>query len=111
MELVEESVLSARENAVRNAITNVDFIARDALEYMKENKGAFDTVILDPPRTGAHPKVMKALEEMAPPKIVYMSCNPTTFKDNLALIRHTRSSRSRRMICSRRRRMSRRLRC
>jgi 23S rRNA (uracil-5-)-methyltransferase RumA len=86
VEIVEESVISARENAERNAITNAEFIACDALEYVKENKGNYDTVILDPPRTGAHPKVIKAIEEMAPPRLVYMSCNPVTFKDNLLLL-------------------------
>jgi 23S rRNA (uracil-5-)-methyltransferase RumA len=86
VEIVEESVASARANAQRNGISNVEFIARDALEYMNENKGTFDTVILDPPRNGAHPRAIRALEEMAPPKIVYMSCNPTTFKDNLDLL-------------------------
>ena len=86
VEIVEESVASARANAERNNVCNVEFIARDALDYMKENKGTFDTVILDPPRSGAHPKAIKALEEMAPPKIVYMSCNPSTFRENLELL-------------------------
>ncbi|MGL4368973.1 MAG: 23S rRNA (uracil(1939)-C(5))-methyltransferase RlmD, partial [Spirochaetota bacterium] len=86
VEILDEAVRSAKENAVRNGITNAEFIARDATAYMNDNKGRYDTVILDPPRTGAHPNVMKALAEMAPPKIVYMSCNPTTFRDNLLMI-------------------------
>ncbi len=83
VEIIEEAVLSARENALKNNIANADFICADALPFMKENKNRFDTLILDPPRTGVHPKAIKAIRECAPQKIVYMSCNPATFRDNL----------------------------
>jgi tRNA (uracil-5-)-methyltransferase len=86
VELSEESIISARINAEQNNVKNVQFVHADALPFMKENKNTFDTLIMDPPRTGAHPKVMKAIEECAPQKIVYMSCNPVTFKDNCALL-------------------------
>jgi 23S rRNA (uracil-5-)-methyltransferase RumA len=86
VELVEEAVDSARANAERNGISNVKFICADALDYMKDNAHTFDTLILDPPRTGAHPKVIKAIEKCDPERIVYMSCNPSTFRDNLKLM-------------------------
>lgn len=86
VEIIEEAVASARINAERNGIANVDFINADALPFMKENARTFDTLILDPPRTGAHPKVCKAIESCAPRRIIYMSCNPVTFKDNLQML-------------------------
>jgi len=86
VEIVQESVGAARANAERNNIANVDFICADALPFMKENAHAFDTLILDPPRTGAHPKAMKAIAQCAPQKIIYMSCNPATFKENILFL-------------------------
>jgi 23S rRNA (uracil-5-)-methyltransferase RumA len=88
VEIMQESVDAAIANAGRNNVSNVDFICADALPYMKENPRAFDTLILDPPRTGAHPKAMKAIEESAPQKIIYMSCNPATFKDNILFLQN-----------------------
>ncbi|HEY1407007.1 MAG TPA: 23S rRNA (uracil(1939)-C(5))-methyltransferase RlmD [Spirochaetota bacterium] len=86
VEIVEEAVVSARINAERNNVANAQFVCADALPFMKENANRFNTLILDPPRTGAHPKVMKAIEVCAPERIVYMSCNPSTFKDNLTML-------------------------
>jgi 23S rRNA (uracil1939-C5)-methyltransferase len=86
VEIVEEAVENARINAERNNVSNVQFICADALPFMKENAHTFDTLILDPPRTGAHPKVMKAIETCAPERLVYMSCNPSTFRDNVLML-------------------------
>jgi len=86
VEIVQESINAARTNAERNNVLNVDFICADALPFMKENARVFDTLILDPPRTGAHPKAMKAVAECAPQRIIYMSCNPATFKDNILFL-------------------------
>lgn len=80
VELLEEAVVAARENMALNEITNCSFVAADARAYMKANTGKFDTLIVDPPRSGMHPKMIRAIEELAPPKIVYMSCNPSIFK-------------------------------
>lgn len=86
VEIVDEAVESAKANAERNGIGNVKFICADALPYMKENAHTFDTLILDPPRTGAHPKVIKAIGSCDPERIIYMSCNPSTFRDNMKLM-------------------------
>lgn len=86
VEIIESAVSAARVNAENNSITNAEFVCADALPYMKENTGKFDTLVLDPPRTGAHPKVLKAVQQCSPERIVYMSCNPVTFKDNMALL-------------------------
>jgi 23S rRNA (uracil-5-)-methyltransferase RumA len=86
VEIVAEAVESARANAERNNITNATFVCTDALPYMKENARSFDTLILDPPRSGAHPKVMKGIAACAPERIIYVSCNPVTFKENVELL-------------------------
>jgi 23S rRNA (uracil-5-)-methyltransferase RumA len=86
VEIIPSAVEAAKVNAERNNVSNAGFVCADALPYMKENTGKFDTLILDPPRTGAHPKVLKAVQQCAPARIVYMSCNPVTFKDNLSLL-------------------------
>jgi 23S rRNA (uracil1939-C5)-methyltransferase len=83
VELVESSVNDARANAERNQVTNCEFIKLD-LKDIKEirqdmaNFGNPDMVITDPPRAGMNPKAVKALLEIAPPAIVYVSCNPAS---------------------------------
>lgn len=83
VELVESSIHDARENAARHAVENCEFIKLD-LKDIKEIRqeladfGAPDVVITDPPRAGMHPKAVQALLEIAPPAIVYVSCNPAS---------------------------------
>ena len=82
VELVEEAVLAARENALINKIENIEFYAGDVKNYLKEHEkddSFFETVIVDPPRAGLHPKVVKRIIEMQPEKLLYISCNPATF--------------------------------
>jgi tRNA (uracil-5-)-methyltransferase len=88
IELVEEAVEAAEKNKALNGITNVTFVCQDARPFMRENRETFDTLIMDPPRMGIHPKMIKYIEELAPRKIIYMSCNPTTFKDNVQELTH-----------------------
>ena len=83
VEIVDEAVHSAQENKSLNNIGNVDFILGDVLDFAKENINTFDTLILDPPRAGMHPKMLKLINQNAPQKIIYMSCNPASFKDDL----------------------------
>jgi 23S rRNA (uracil1939-C5)-methyltransferase len=83
IEVVESSVLDARENAKRHDVENCEFIQLD-LKNIREIRqemaafGAPDVVITDPPRAGMHPKAVQALLEIAPPAIVYVSCNPAS---------------------------------
>ncbi|HON15832.1 MAG TPA: 23S rRNA (uracil(1939)-C(5))-methyltransferase RlmD [Spirochaetota bacterium] len=83
VEISQESVAIAEENRENNSIDNVEFICADAMEFIKEHKGEYDTVIVDPPRSGMHPKVIGRIEELRPERIIYMSCNPSTFRDDL----------------------------
>ncbi len=86
VEVIQEAVDVAERNRENNEIENVNFICADAGEYIKENTGKFDTLILDPPRSGMHPKMLKYINGMSPERIVYMSCNPSTCRDDLKML-------------------------
>lgn len=82
VELVEDAITAANENAEINQCDNVTFVQSDVKEFMnglKEKKESFDAIVTDPPRSGMHPKVLKRMIEMSPEKIMYISCNPATF--------------------------------
>ena len=83
VEIVDEAVKSAQDNKNINNIKNVDFILGDVLDFAKEKLNDFDTLILDPPRAGMHPKMLKLVKQNAPENVIYMSCNPASFKDDL----------------------------
>jgi len=86
VEVIQEAVDVAERNRENNEIENVNFICADAGEYVKESSGKFNTLILDPPRSGMNPKMLKYINEMAPERIVYMSCNPVTCRDDLKML-------------------------
>lgn len=86
VEIVEPSIIAARENACLNGIDNTFFYAGDARRTLPEvidKHGAPDIVVLDPPRSGAGGKVMRRIARTAPQRIVYVSCNPTTLARDL----------------------------
>jgi len=83
VEVVESSVNDARENARRHGVENCEFIRLDLkdikdIEPEMREFGHPDVVITDPPRAGMHPKAVRMLLKMAPPSIVYVSCNPAS---------------------------------
>ena len=82
VELVTDAVVMARENAAANDISNITFIESNVVDYLKNrppNGDQFDAVVIDPPRAGMHPKALRRIKEMKPPRILYISCNPATF--------------------------------
>ncbi len=83
VELHEESVATANENKALNNIENTTFICSDAKPFMQEHVGEYTTLIMDPPRSGIHPKMIKHINEGQFEQIIYMSCNPKTFKDDV----------------------------
>jgi tRNA/tmRNA/rRNA uracil-C5-methylase (TrmA/RlmC/RlmD family) len=87
IELSEDSVISARENAIRNGIANTEFICGDAFEVMSDLP-APDMIVVDPPRMGLHPKALKRILEFDLPIILYISCNPKTFAENAAVLKN-----------------------
>lgn len=83
IELVEEAVNQAREDADANGLENCVFIAGDVKEIIDELLGAPDLLVVDPPRPGVHGSAMKDLLAMNPHKFIYVSCNPKTLIENL----------------------------
>ena len=85
IEISEESIAGARENAVRNGIGNAEFVAGDVAKSVRpllERVPKPDVVFVDPPRSGLTPKAVRRVLELAPERLVYVSCNPTTFAPN-----------------------------
>jgi 23S rRNA (uracil1939-C5)-methyltransferase len=85
IETVPEAVADAEENARRNGIANARFIAADVrlgVRPLLERAGRPDVVVVDPPRAGLSKKVIRRVIECGAPRIVYVSCNPTTLAPN-----------------------------
>ena len=83
IEIVEEAVEKAKENARINEIENINFLCGDVLEEIDKVKDNYDVVILDPPRAGIAPESLKKIIAINPKKFVYISCNPKTQVENL----------------------------
>jgi tRNA (uracil-5-)-methyltransferase len=83
VEVLREAVEVAEKNRYLNNIENVNFICEDALKFIRYADEYYDTVILDPPRSGINPKMLKHIKNISPDKIIYMSCNPASFKKDL----------------------------
>ena len=80
-EIVPEAVDNARENALRNGISNAEFFCGDAAavaEKLAREKLRPDVVVVDPPRKGLEESVIDSIAEMAPKRVVYVSCDPGT---------------------------------
>jgi hypothetical protein len=83
IEIVEEAVLAARENAKRNNITNCEFIAGDVLKVIDEIEIRPDIIVLDPPRDGIHPKALPKIINFSAKKLIYVACKPSSFARDL----------------------------
>jgi 23S rRNA (uracil1939-C5)-methyltransferase len=89
-EIVPESVADAFANAELNGITNATFESGDLKDLLNADfisrHGRPDILVTDPPRAGMHEAVVARIREMAPPRIVYVSCNPATQARDLSLL-------------------------
>jgi tRNA/tmRNA/rRNA uracil-C5-methylase (TrmA/RlmC/RlmD family) len=84
VEIVEEAILAARENASLNGISNCEFFAGDAFEVLeRENIPAPDVIIVDPPRDGLHPKALAKIIALSAKKIIYVACKPKSLMRDL----------------------------
>ena len=83
VEIVEEAVEAARINAVENGLTNCEFIAGDVLKVLDTIEQKPDTIILDPPRDGIHPKALPKILSYGVDNILYISCKPTSLARDL----------------------------
>ncbi len=90
LEISEESIACAIENAELNGIENAQFFAGNVgqtLEELVEKADAPDVVIVDPPRAGLAGKALRRTGALAARRIVYVSCNPTTLASDLQVLR------------------------
>lgn len=94
VEEVPSSIRDAKANAAANGLTNVEFI-ESSVEglFSEEQKDGWDrydpsklTVVVDPPRTGCDPTVMRGLMNVGPRRLVYVSCNPATLARDLSVL-------------------------
>jgi 23S rRNA (uracil1939-C5)-methyltransferase len=90
IEVSEESVARAIENAELNGITNAAFFAGNvgqAIEELRDRSGDPDVVVVDPPRAGLAGKALRRLGRIGARRIVYVSCNPTTLASDVKVLR------------------------
>ena len=91
IEQIEEAINDAKANSILNDISNCEFIVGDVKDTLNEDfraeHGDPDVLITDPPRAGMHPDVIETLLELLPPKIVYISCNPSTQARDIKMLK------------------------
>lgn len=88
-ELVENAVSDARKNAKANGISNCEFYSGDLMKLAGDGlfkKHKFDVIITDPPRNGMHPKVVRGIISSGVRKVIYVSCNPSTFARDVEIM-------------------------
>jgi 23S rRNA (uracil1939-C5)-methyltransferase len=87
VETVGEAIADAEHNARQNGIDNARFVAENVrlgVRPLLEEAGKPDVVVVDPPRAGLSKKIVRRVIECGAPRIVYVSCNPTTLAPNAA---------------------------
>ena len=86
VEIIEEAVEAAKENAKRNGLDNCTFIAGDVLKVLDEIQEKPDVIVLDPPRDGIHPKALPKIIDYGVENIVYISCKVTSLARDLEML-------------------------
>ena len=83
VEIIEEAVEAAKENAEANGLTNCEFVAGDVLKVLDTIEEKPEYIILDPPRDGIHPKALQKIIAYGVERMVYISCKPTSLARDL----------------------------
>lgn len=90
VELIEEAIADAKENAALNKLNDALFFAGDVIDICNDDffeaHGRPDVLVTDPPRMGMHPKLVQKILDIAAPVVVYVSCNPATQARDLNLL-------------------------
>jgi 23S rRNA (uracil1939-C5)-methyltransferase len=86
VEIVDEAVRAARQNAEMNGLHNCEFIVGDVLKVLDEIDEEPDYIVLDPPRDGIHPRALRKIIEYQVKRIVYISCKPTSLARDLEVL-------------------------
>lgn len=84
IELIEDAVKVARENALKNKIFNIDFFTGDVDKLLKDLKEPPSLIVIDPPRIGITEKTAKLINDFSPHQLIYVSCNPATLARDCA---------------------------
>ena len=98
VEIVEEAVEAARDNATANGLHNCEFIAGDVLKVLDGIEEKPDYIILDPPRDGVHPKALEKIIRYGVEQMVYISCKPTSLARDLEILQ-AHGYRAKRIAC------------
>ncbi len=98
VEIVEEAVEAARENAALNRLSNCEFIAGDVLKVLDGIEQKPDFIVLDPPRDGIHPKALEKIIRYGLDRMIYISCKPTSLQRDLEVLQ-ARGYQVERMCC------------
>ena len=85
VEIIEEAVEAAKENAALNGLTNCKFLAGDVLKVLDTIEEKPDYIVLDPPRDGIHPKAIEKIIDYGVDKMIYISCKPTSLARDLEI--------------------------
>lgn len=88
VELVEEAVEAAKENAASNGLDNCTFIAGDVFKVLSDMEEKPEVIVVDPPRAGINPKALEKIASYGVPEILYISCNPKTLANDLAFLQN-----------------------
>lgn len=86
VEIVEEAVEAARENAKLNGLHNCEFLAGDVLKVLDDIEEKPDFIVLDPPRDGIHPKALEKIIGYGVESLIYISCKPTSLARDLEVL-------------------------
>jgi 23S rRNA (uracil1939-C5)-methyltransferase len=99
VEVLEAAASEARDNARANGIANVEFLCGpvEAKSPQPWEAQTWDLVLVDPPRSGLHPRAVEKLRTLAPARILYVSCNPATLARDAGLLVHEGGYRARRV--------------
>lgn len=92
IEVVEEAIRNARDNAAMNGLDNCRFFAGDAAEQLEQLQAQIppaSVVVVNPPRTGCAETVLDSVTELRPRAMIYVSCNPDTLARDLAYLKQT----------------------
>ena len=88
VEIIEEAVEAAKENAALNGLSNCEFIAGDVLKVLDEIEEKPDIIVLDPPRDGCNPKALDKIIAYGVEEMVYISCKPTSLVRDLEVLKY-----------------------
>ena len=86
VEIIEEAVEAAKENAQLNGLHNCEFIAGDVLKVIDTIEEKPDYIVLDPPRDGINPQALEKIIRYNVPQMVYISCKPTSLARDLEVL-------------------------